>query len=133
MEKKREELVSQLSYEIAKEMAPEELDLFNDIKEEFLKNPDAFSEKDPQKREQMLGFAIPWDVKSLITTFILPVVWKVIKENLSKFIDAKLDSEEVQRLRDEAYNIAISLEMDKDKAEVMADSLVGKLAKMDLL
>ena len=55
MEKNSNELISRLSYEIVREIAPDELDLFDDIKEEFLKNPDAFLEKDPGKKEEMLG------------------------------------------------------------------------------
>ena len=42
MDKKSEELAARLSYEIIKEVAPDELDLFDDLKEEYLKNPDAF-------------------------------------------------------------------------------------------
>ena len=127
MEKNSEELVSRLSYEIVREVAPDELDLFGDIKEEFFKNPDAFSERDPQKREKMLGFAIPAGAEQIVTGFVLPVVFDAIKKYVSKKVGKKLDKNEIKKLRDDAYNTGISLGMDKEKAELMADALAGKL------
>ncbi len=130
MEKKSEELVSRLSYEVVKEVAPDELDLFDDIKEEFLKNPDAFSEKDPKKREKMLGFALPAGTEQFITGAVLPVVWDIIKKYVSKKVGGKLSINEINELRDAAYNIAISQKVDKKKAELIADSLAGKIMQL---
>ena len=128
MGKNSEELVSRLSYEIVKEVAPDELDLFDDFKEEFLKNPDAFLEKDPQKREEMLGFAVPIIAEQFFTLFVLPVVSGLITEYISKKLEKKTDSNEIKEFRDYAFNNAISLGMDKEKAGLMADSLIGKLS-----
>ena len=127
MEKNSEELVSRLSYEIVKDVAPDELDLFEDVKEEFLKNPDAFLEKDRQKREKLLGFAVPAGAEQFVTGFVLPVVLDAIKKYASKKLGKELDKNEIKKLRDGAYNTALSLGMDKEKAELMADSLAGKL------
>lgn len=127
MEKDNEELVSRLSYEVVKEVAPDELDLFDDIKEEFLKNPDAFAEKDTKKREKMLGFALPAAAEQFVTGFVLPVVLHAVKKYLSKKLEKKLGKNEIKKLRDDAYNNAIALGMDKEKATLMADSLAGKL------
>ena len=129
-----EEFVSNLSYEVVKEIAPDEIDLFEDIKEEFLRNPDAFSEKDTKKREKMLGFASPTDSGQFFTGFVLPIVKDVIWPWAKKKLDAKLDKKdvtldkmEIKKLRDEAYNNAVSLGMNKEKAELMSDALAGKL------
>ena len=134
MEKNSEELVSRLSYEIVKEVAPDELDLFDDFKEEFLKNPDAFSEKDPQKREKMLGFAIPVDAAELfITVFVLPVVSGLITNYLSKKIEKKPSSKEIKKLRDDTFNKIISQGLDKEKAELIADSTIGKAVQLGFI
>ncbi len=79
-----EELVSRFSYEIIKEVAPDELDLFDDFKGGFLKSPDVFLEKDPQKREEMLGFAVPIIAEQFFTLFVLPVVSGLITGYISQ-------------------------------------------------
>ena len=133
MEKNSEELVAHLAYEIVKEVAQDELDLFDDLKEEFLKNPDALLEKDAKKREKMLGFALPPGTEQFITVFVLPVVFGIV----DRYFGKKGPSEEpsinqLKKLREDAYNNAISLGMDKEKAELMADSLIGKLVQLGL-
>ena len=130
MQKNSEELVSRLSYEIVKEAAPDELDLFDDFKEAFLKNPNALLGKDPQKREEMLGFALPPGTEQFVTIFVLPVVFGIIERYVSKRMGGKLGGNKINKMRDEAYNNAISLGMDKEKAELMADSLIGKLVQL---
>jgi len=132
MGKNSEELVSRLSYEIVKEVAPDELDLFDDFKEEFLKNPDAFLEKDPQKREEMLGFAVAITAGQFFTSVVLPVVSGLIANYISKKLEKKTDSNEIKEFRDYAFNNAISLGMDKEKAGLMADSLIGKLSTIGI-
>lgn len=128
MEKNSEELVSRLSYEIVKEVAPDELDLFDDFKEEFLKNPDAFLEKDPQKREEMLGFAELVGAELFFTSIVLPVVSGLITNYLSKKLEKKPDINKIKEFRGDAFNKAIALGMDKEKAGILADSLIGKIS-----
>jgi hypothetical protein len=127
MEIENEELVSRLSFEVVKEVAPDELDLFDDIKAEFLKDPNAFAEKDAKKREKMLGFAVGGTAEQFVTGFILPVALDAVKKYLSKKLGKSLDKNEIKKLRDDAYNNAIALGMDEEKATLMADSLAGKL------
>ena len=133
MEKSSEELLSHLSYEIVKEVAPGELDLFDDFKEEFLKNPDAFLEKDPQKREKMLGFAIPVGAEQFFTLIVLPVVSGLITNYLSKKLEKKPDSNKIKEFRDDAFNRAISLGIDKEKAELIADSTIGTAVQLGII
>ena len=137
MEKSEEGLLSSLSYEIVKEVAPDELDLFDDFKEEFLKNPDAFSEKEPKKREQMLGFALPPGTEQFITVIVLPVVFHLIdKYIIQKYVtkkgEGKSDPDKINTLRDEAYQNATSLGMDEEKASLLADALIGKAVQLGI-
>lgn len=127
IEKGNKELVSRLSHEVLEEVAPDELDLFDDIKEEFIKNPDGFLEKDSKKREEMLGFAGAAGGAELVTTVVLPIVSDVVKKYLSKKLAGGINKDMIKKVRDEAYNNAITMGMSKKKAELMADSLVGKL------
>lgn len=133
MQKKDEELVSRLSYEIVKEVAPDELDLFADFKEEFLKNPNAFSEKEPKKREQMLGFALPPGTEQFITIIVLPIVFTlidkyIIQKHVTNKEKEKSGQDKINQLREEAYQNATSLGMDEEKAGLLANALVGKAA-----
>jgi len=130
MEKNSEELGSHLSYEIVKHIAPDELDLFDDLKQKFLEHPDALLEKDPKKKEKMLGFALPPGAEQFITMLVLPVVFGIIDRYVGKKSEKKFSSGTINKLRDDACNDAILLGMDREKAELMADSLVGKLVQL---
>jgi hypothetical protein len=154
MDKNNEQLASRLSYEIIKEVAPNELDLFDDIKEEYLKNPDAFLEKDPKKKEKMLGFG-GGGGEVFFTTTILPLIWGIIapvgkagietlKDEGSKVLagwikdkmekkggqPSKPSKENLKLMRDYVYHNAISVGVEKEKADIVADSFIGKLAIM---
>ena len=149
MEKNSEELASLLSYEIVKEVAPDELDLFDDFKEEFLKNRDAFLEKDPKKKEKMLGFGGGVG-EVFLTMIILPLVLGVIKdigiagikalkeavaEKIKDTIDGKKDfssNEKMKELRRYICQNASSMGVDKEIAGVIADSFIGKLTLMGI-
>jgi len=152
MDEEKQAFVSRLSYEVVKDVAPEELSLFNDINEEFQKNPEAFSEKDPVKREKMLGF-VGGPVEPLLTTAILPLVWSVVqyiamkgidafKEAMAKKVEAKvketvegrgkpLPGDKTGDLRDYVTRNAMILGLDEAKAAMIADSVIGKLKEME--
>jgi hypothetical protein len=151
MKDAKEELVTRLSYEVAKDVAPDELDLFDDIKEEFLKNPDAFVLKEPRKKEEkMLGFGGS-GVEQFVITAVLPIVWSVLsyiakagiesfKDAAAKKVDgvvkktvlgdAPLSKEKIKEIREYAIATALTQGMDEKKAVVIADSLIGKLVQM---
>lgn len=133
MDKNNEELVTRISFEVVKEVAPDEADLFDDIKEEFFKNPEAFEEKDKEKREEMLGFSAPVGADPFVSTIVLPLVWKALTklgEGLAKKVDSKLSENKFKIVREEAYNNAIAMGLEKEKAELMADALLGRLVRL---
>lgn len=154
MEKNNEELASRLSYEIVKEVAPDELDLYDDIKEEFLKNPDAFLEKNPEKKEKMLSFVGGGYGEIFVTVTVLPLIWSAIKyigtagiESLkkegSKAVAEKIkekigekeahpSKEKMKELRRYICQNASSMGVDKEIAGVIADSFIGKLTLMGI-
>ena len=151
MDKNSEELASNLSYEIVKEMAPEELDLFDDIKEEFLENPDAFMEKDLEKKEKMLGFGGGVG-EVFVTVTILPLIWGIFAQIAKKGIESLTEEgskaaaewiknkregkkgqpskEKLKEIRDYVCQNAYSTGLDKERARILADSFIGKLALM---
>lgn len=151
MEKNSEEFASRLSYEIVKEMAPEELDLFDDIKEEFFENPNAFRKKDSGKKEKMLGFGGGVG-EVFVTVTILPIILGIFaqigkkgiecitEEGLkaaSEWIKNKREGkkgqpskEKLKEIRDYVCQNAYSTGMDQDRARILADSFIGKLTLM---
>jgi hypothetical protein len=150
MDKNSEELASRLSYEIIKEVAPDELDLFEDIKEEYLKNPGVFQEKDTKNKEKILGF----DGGAggvFVSTIILPLIWGVVayignagvetlKKEGAKVLEKKIKEKigtkeapksiEIKEIREYILNNASSNGMDPKKASYLADSVIGKLTIM---
>lgn len=117
-----------ISYEIIKDIAPKELPFFDDFKEKFVKNPGAFSEKNPEKRERMLGFALdPASTIQILTTFVLPIVLAVIKKYHPKKDEKALSDEQLKEVKTEALTTATGLGVEPGKAEVIADAVVGKL------
>jgi hypothetical protein len=126
----KKELASKVSFEVLRDIAPKELILFDDYKAKFIKNPDAFAEKDRKKREKMLGFAIPDGTAQLVTTFVLPIALNAINKYVNKKTEDKLNKDQLSNMRTEAYNNAVALGMDKEKAELMADALVGKMMRL---
>ena len=151
MEKNSEELASHLSYEIVKEMAPEELDLFDDIKEEFLENPDDFMKKDSGKKEKMLGFGSGVG-EVFVAATILPIIGGILAQISKKGIESLTDEgskavaewiknkregkkgqpskEKLKEIRDYVCQNAYSAGLDKDRARILADSFIGKLTLM---
>jgi hypothetical protein len=145
MEQNREELVSRLSYGIVQEVAPDELDLFDDFRKEFLKNPDAFTGKREGKEEDhMLGFAMG-GAEQFIIPVVLPIVWNVLSyaaktgfETIVKKVgekvvvtltdkDKPLSQEKIKDLRQYAITVARNLNVDDDKATIIANSLIGRM------
>jgi len=129
-EENSKELASRISFEIVKDLAPRELPLFDDYKEKFMKNPGAFVEKDSEKREKMLGFGVLDGASQLLTAIVLPISFNAIKKYVMKKTGEKLDNDQLSNLRKEAYDYAITLGMNKAKAKLMADALVGKMVTM---
>ena len=151
MDKNSEELASNLSYKIVKEMAPEELDLFDDIKEEFLENPDDFMKKDSGKKEKMLGFGGGVG-EVFVTATILPLIWGIFAQIGKKGIESLTEEglkaaaewiknkregkkgqpskEKLKEIRDYVCQNAYSAGLDKDRARILADSFIGKLTLM---
>ncbi len=125
------ELASRISYEVVKELAPKELPLFDDFKEKFAKDPGAFTEKNQKKREKALGFAFPDGTTQILTSVVLPLASQAIKGLLAKKQAAKApSSDELKEMRTQAYNNAIALGVPKEKADLIADSLVGKMVML---
>ena len=151
MNKNSKEFASNLSYEIVKEMAPEELDLFDDIKEEFFENPDDFMKKDSGKKDKILGFGGGVG-EVFVAATILPIIWGILAQISKKGIESLTDEgskaviewiknklegkkgqpskEKLKEIRDYVCQNAYSTGLDKDRARILADSFIGKLTLM---
>lgn len=127
MEEDIDEVVTKLSYEIVKEIAPDELDLFEDFREEFKNNPEAFLAKDSKRKEDKLGFAVEAAVGTFTTSYVLPILTDVFTKYLGDTARVKLKGEKIPEMREYTLKNAITLGMNEDKAELFADALMFKL------
>jgi len=128
-----EELTTRLSCEIVKDLAPRELPFFDNYKQKFLKNPQAFSEKDPKKKEKILGFGVGDLATQVLTSFVLPTVYDAICKYLAKRKEKKvekLDQDQLTQIRKDAYDNAVAMGLEKGKAGLLADALVGKIMNL---
>lgn len=151
MEGNQKELVSRLSFEIVKEVAPDELDLFDDFKEEFFSNPDAFLEKDPPKKEKMLGFGEEV-VGQFITAGVLPIIWGAVayigiaafKETIGKKVEQAMKDKvaiekeaptpnRIKEIKEYVIKNALIHGVDEEVANIIADSLIGKFKQMEVI
>jgi hypothetical protein len=130
LERETKELTSQISLEIVKNVAPEELDLFDDYKEAFFQNPKVFEENEFAKKEKPLGFAFPAGTTEMLTSTILPLVLGAIKNYVKKKSEGKFAKDDVRKIRDDTYNALLTNGVSKKKAELIADSLAGKMLLM---
>jgi hypothetical protein len=147
IEKNSEELLSNLSFEIVKKTAPEELDIFDDIKDVFVENPNNFIKENSKNKEKMLGFG--GGVETFVTVVILKLLWSIIEQigrkgiesfteegskALAKWIQNKMEGKKsetsigkLKEIRSYVYLNACSSGLDKEKASILADSLIGKI------
>lgn len=156
MENDVKDLVVRISFEVVKDVAPDEIDLYDDIKEEFFKNPDAFLKKEKKQKEKMLGFAGVAGAEQFITLAVLPVVLNIVKyvgsagvesikkegaKFVAKKIEEKFDArkesripkEKIMEFRKQAFENAKAAGLDDAKAAMIADSSIGKMTLMGLL
>jgi len=157
MEDFKTELASDLSREIARDIAPNELKLFDDFKEKFVKNPEAFVTGKGQKtKDPMLGFAVPGADPFIIPT-ILSVVWiaidfiiktggeaaikklgeKLAENTADKIIKTDqsqgkrpLTNEQIKELKQYAISQAKIEKINEKKFSLIFDAVIGKINQM---
>lgn len=151
MDQNREELVSTLSYKVVQKTAPEELDIFDDIKEEFIENPDDFMEEASEKKENVLGFGGIGG--TFVTVVILRLIWGILVQISKKGIDSFTEEgskalakwiieslfgpkdqtsyrpsiEQLKKIRAFVCRKACIEGLNEEKASIVADSLIGEL------
>ena len=147
-------LIQELSKRIVVEVAPEELDLFDELVTEYFEDPTPPKESEPPK-DDPLGFGIEETliavtpaataVANIIINYLLAEVIKITEseqaenvkrkikalfrsENKDKDGPAPLTKEQLQIVRKLARKQAIKFGIGPEKADRMADALVGSLA-----
>jgi len=149
------ELVDALARDIITQIAPEELLLYQSISEEYFNNPQKLLDE-PSKKDEMLGFGVG-EAAALLTPIVLGVTAAVVKyigdeirksvqeesstligEWVKKFFKIfrssedkeipALTSSQLEQVRDVAYRQARQLKLSEQRAELLADAVVGSLA-----
>ena len=146
-------LIRELSKEIVIEIAPEEMDLFDELVEEYFEDPSPPKPSSPQ-RDDPLGFGIEESlvaatpaaaaVVSVVINYLLSEFLKVaeserteqVKRRIKDLFGSKkrekvaadpLTKEQLEEIRKLARKQAIVSGMKPEKADQMANALIGSL------
>lgn len=149
------QLVTNIAYDLIAQIAPQELPLFSVTSEAYFKNPGKLL-KGQKGKDEKLGFgieiaavmaspivlAIVDEVVKVLVGEVIPgeikesgIVNKVFKKILPvKEKDRKvalplaLTPEQLQQVRDQTITTALKCNLSRAQADLLADSLVGRLA-----
>ena len=143
----KEELFTDLSYQVVQDLAPNELRLFKTVNDEFLKDPDTFIKKTRgKKKEKALGGGAI--IGQLILPIILPAIWSALtflyktgldagkeitaeklKETIRALAEGKNSKERLKEIRDCVLQSLKDDGMSDKQAALIADSIIGKLVQ----
>ncbi len=149
-----DDLIADISRDVVAEIAPEELPIFDENKEHYLRDPDGAAARQ-EGRDEALGFGLP-DAVPFVAPVVVAVVSEVVKSVARSVLDAvkkeagvaiaewvkklfkrfrhdedgppSLSREQLLEVRNVAVEKALALRLSRDRAETLADALVGTLA-----
>lgn len=147
------ELIVQLSRELLEEVAPEELDLFDELATEYHANP-VPPDRSARTRDDALGFGLDAELIAIspaviaamtaCLNFIVGIISESLKNQGETFINAQLkklfegkkptdsslslDTEQLRHVRKLTLHEARRFGMGKAEADKLADALIGRLA-----
>jgi hypothetical protein len=144
------QLVGSIARDLVSQFAPQELPLFEETSEAYFKNPDKVLNGQIGKEEK-LGFDGTASM-ILLSPFALVIVDEVIKAIVGKIAESSavgklmkklhlareeemhitlpisLTEEQLHQIHEKALSQALQFKLSQEQAELLADSLVGKLA-----
>src|SRR5579864_8569980 len=148
------QLMAQIASGIVAELAPQELPTFSVIGEAYFKNPEKMR-KGLSGKEEILGL----DIVGTATLILSPVVLAIVDTIVSSLVEEVGDSSFFKRLmvklhfakkaekkialplsltreqllgvREKAIAQAVQFNLSRKQAELLADSLIGKLALIE--
>ena len=148
------QLMAQIASGIVAELAPQELPTFSDIGEAYFKNPEKMR-KGLSGKEEILGLDIVGTTSLILSPIVLAIVDTIIKSlseevaessflkrllvklHLAKKEEKKvrlplsLTPAQLREVREKAVAQAIQFKLPKKQAELLADSLIGKLSLIE--
>ena len=148
------QLIEHIANGIVTECAPQELVLFPEISQAYFKNPQKMR-KGLVGKEEILGLDIGSTASIILSPIVLVIVDTMIKSlteevaesnffkrMLVKFHLAKNEEKKVtlplsltpaqlREVREKAVAQAIQFELEQKQAELLADSLIGKLSLIE--
>jgi len=145
----QDQLITQVAHDVVAQMAPQELSLFPTISEAYFKNPRKMREGQAGK-EEMLGFGMEAVSVVLMSPIVLTIVDDVIqalaqgvtesgivRKLLQKLhlvkretekISMPLSPEQMRQVHQLTIVKARQFKLSESQAQLLADSLVGRLA-----
>jgi hypothetical protein len=149
----REQFIADITYDVIVQMAPDELPLFNAVREAYFKHPEKIT-KGRGDKEEILGFGIG-EVLPLVSPIALAVVSaavgciadtikqsssEALKRAFKKFRYAQDDTKHVlpvltREQMAEVHRVAVAkarqLKLSEAQAKRLADAVVSQLATVD--
>ena len=148
-------LIEAISRDVIESVAPEELPIFDENKSQYLRQADGAVGGGAEANDEPLGFGVGEAVQ-LISPYVVAIIREVVKFVGSQVAEAARDEaggaitnwvkklfkrfrheedshpsltqEQLKEVREVAVQKALALRISKQKAETLADSVVGTLA-----
>lgn len=150
----RNQFVAGIARDLIAQTAPQELPLFQATSEAYFENPSKML-KGQTGKEEMLGFGLETVSAVLLSPIVLTIVDEVVKVITDKIADAgiirkllkklglvkekekkvalplSLTHEQMQKVHELTVEKALQFKLSKSQAQLLADSLIGRLALAD--
>ncbi len=148
------QLIAHIASGIVAELAPQELTMFPVISEAYFKNPEKMR-KGLSGKEEILGLDIVGTASLLLSPIIITIVDTIVKSLSEKVAESgffkrllmklhlakkeekkvalplSLTPAQLREVREQAIAQAMQFKLKEKQAELLADSLIGKLALIE--
>jgi hypothetical protein len=145
----RDQFIDSVAHDVVAQIAPQELSLFPTISEAYFKNPHQMR-KGQEVKDELLGFGMETVSAVLMSPFVLAIVNDIVQALTQEVADSGVVRKLLEKLHlvkkrtgkfttpfshdqmEQVHHMAIlkakQFKLSQEQAELLADSLVGRLA-----
>jgi hypothetical protein len=148
------QLVASIAHDLVFQLAPQELPSFSVMSQAYFDNPEKMR-KGLSGKEEILGLDIAGTTSLILTPIILSIVDAIIKSLIEEIAESSFlkrllvklhlakkeekivtvpfsfTPEQLRKVHDTAATQAIQFKLPQEQAELLADSLMGKLSLIE--
>lgn len=152
-DKEIQSVIKEVSQNIVEQIAPEEIDVFDEISDAYFNHPHLLDQKNQKSKDDPIGFGVTGMIEMMspatlsvvtaVVTFIVTQVWGAttsvlldeykgkIKSLFNKKSDKKdvptFTNEQLKRINDEAIKQALSSNLTEEQAKNIANGLIASM------